>query len=75
MTSPAASPTDGPRCLAFAGRGRDLYVRLAAETAPDDLAWAIGLFLPRWPFRRVSEGITPDISVTFRDLPLPIGPG
>lgn len=67
MTPNTSSGIDGSQCLAFAGRGRDLHVRLAAETAPDDLAWAIGLFLPRWPFRRVSEDITPDISVTFRD--------
>ena len=49
MTQPTSSGIDGSQCLAFAGRGRDLHVRLAAETAPDDLAWAIGLFLPRWP--------------------------
>ena len=65
MTQPTSSGIDGSQCLAFAGRGRDLHVRLAAETAPDDLAWAIGLFLPRWPFRRVSDAVTPDIAVTF----------
>jgi len=67
VTPNTSSEIDGSQCLAFAGRGRDIHVRLAAETAPDDLAWAIGLFVPRWPFRRVDNDVAPDIAVTFRE--------
>lgn len=64
MTSNSFARNDASLCLAFAGRGRDLHVRLTAETAPGDLEWAIGLFLPHWPFERAAGEVVPDIIVS-----------
>lgn len=64
MTPHPSARSDHALCLAFAGRGRDLHVLLGAETRPDDLERAIGLFLPHWPFRRVAGEVAPDIAVS-----------